>query len=790
MKKILLFLLSLLSSSTAGWSQEFTFQILSSENMTATVTGGTSLSGVVEIPDTYTDDEGQDYTVVSIAEEAFKNCDEVTQFVIPSTVDTIRHLAFMGCTMLNKAVIPATVVSIGYNPFANCTQLPQIEVEEGNTHYVAIDSALFTKTNKNLISFPAFKYVEDYVFPVDSRKVGPYAFMGCHYIESITFSDSTRSVGPYALTGCTSLRHLYIGDSLYLLQSPQFLTKLNDLAADNEYYSIEALHFKSKTTAPFITGCCSTTNTPDLRLYVPLGKGNVYRNSTQWISGDSPSPTGFADLMSLVREEGYADIDENETPIFYRSIWENDTVKMGAVAVAQTSVQKGYSGDLVIPATIQVGDSTFTVVQFAEILYNSDEVTSISLPSTIQSLAETSLAYLKGLTSVTVADDNAYFVSDDGVLYDKNKTKLIVLPSANTRTSFTTPSTVDTIGYAAISENPYLVDFSSNATVVLQENFLSCTSLQKVTLTNPGLDSVAFRNPGTAACFLLSASKVPAWGGGDYVDSPYDCALVVADTMVQKYKDEGWEDYFGSIVSPVDNASFDDSAFGNREAASYVGTLNVTLNFSKTTPRSSYLPFSAPVSTLESCGLEAYAFNDAYVDDGNNLCFVFQKVQKGYTPVNKPLVLIPDSAKSKSFTVSDVLFAKDPTNGNLDNWGPSDYSWGANVYGTTSSTTTVSGENYSIYGNYAIGNGVLGKVGESTTVRPYRWSVTVWGGYGASSMRLCLQDDEEVELLDALESVNQEEPESLPIYNLCGQRVLHLSTPGIYVQRNRTFIVR
>ena len=100
----------------------------------------------------------------------------------------------------------------------------------------------------------------------------------------------------------------------------------------------------------------------------------------------------------------------------------------------------------------EIGDNAFT---------NCPKLTSLHLPASLSSISDQSVFhYCLALTAFTVDAANASFCADGGVLYNKDKTKLICCP-ATKKGTFTIPATVETIEISA---------------------FAMCTGLTKITL--------------------------------------------------------------------------------------------------------------------------------------------------------------------------------------------------------------------------------------------------------------------------------------------------------------------
>lgn len=80
-------------------------------------------SPVLEIPATV---DGQ--TVEKIGADGFRNCDGLTEVILPGTVHTIGENAFQDCDGLLGIKFPESLVSIGEDAFSGCGSLEAIYV--------------------------------------------------------------------------------------------------------------------------------------------------------------------------------------------------------------------------------------------------------------------------------------------------------------------------------------------------------------------------------------------------------------------------------------------------------------------------------------------------------------------------------------------------------------------------------------------------------------------------------------------------------------------------------------
>lgn len=109
----------------------------------------------------------------------------------------------------------------------------------------------------------------------------------------------------------------------------------------------------------------------------------------------------------------------------------------------------GYKGDIVVPDIVNVGGETRYVTAIGDYAFlGATSLTSVTLPATVTYMGDTPFANSEKLVSITVAADNPAFCSDDGVIFNKDKTILIACPAAKAG-DYDVPSTVDSIATSA-----------------------------------------------------------------------------------------------------------------------------------------------------------------------------------------------------------------------------------------------------------------------------------------------------------------------------------------------------
>ena len=107
----------------------------------------------------------------------------------------------------------------------------------------------------------------------------------------------------------------------------------------------------------------------------------------------------------------------------------------------------GSSNYITFPSTL----GGYTVESVDYLLSCSRYVVTVTIPSTIKNMKETFYDW-NALQSITVDSSNPNFSSKDGVLFNKNKTKIIAYPNAKPGTEYTIPEGVTTIGEFVFSQ--------------------------------------------------------------------------------------------------------------------------------------------------------------------------------------------------------------------------------------------------------------------------------------------------------------------------------------------------
>lgn len=151
-----------------------------------------------------------------------------------------------------------------------------------------------------------------------------------------------------------------------------------------------------------------------------------------------------------------------------------------------------------IPSTVKtIGDQAFygchtllsiTIPQSVttigeEAFLECDLLSSIDIPSGVTSIGDRAFEYCENLEEINIASGNSAYASEDGVLFNKDKTELICYP-AGKYGDYTVPSTVTAIVDQAFAQHHNLtgITLNSNCTEISGYMFGDCTNLERVTI--------------------------------------------------------------------------------------------------------------------------------------------------------------------------------------------------------------------------------------------------------------------------------------------------------------------
>ncbi len=133
-------------------------------------------------------------------------------------------------------------------------------------------------------------------------------------------------------------------------------------------------------------------------------------------------------------------------------------------------------------ASVTIPDSVTTIGDLA--FYNCTTLASVIIPNSVTTIGKNAFSNCTSLENIIVGENNAYYLSINGVLFNKDKSKLIYYPAGMKNISYTIPDGVTTIGDYAFYNCTSLasVTIPDSVTTIENDAFSRCTSLTSVTI--------------------------------------------------------------------------------------------------------------------------------------------------------------------------------------------------------------------------------------------------------------------------------------------------------------------
>ena len=387
---------------------------------------------------------------VSISESAFKDCANLTAILIPSSVKHIDKYAFYNCQGLTKLNFNDGIERIENDAFGSCEKLTSVN---------------FSETLKSIgaFAFVECKKLSEITIPQSVTSVGEYAFSGCENLASVTVSDDLPYVGGRAFEKTKWLNSqpdgvVYIGKSAYGYKGD--MPKNTELSLKSGITNISGYAFYEEKNLTSVKIPETVSRIGNWAFLDCEGLKNVnipdgVKRIESWTFSNCSSLTNITVPDSVTVLDGLA--------FSYCTNLKNIELSKNLTEIGMGALSHCTSLE-----TIDIPDSVIIMDNIA--MAGCSELKSVNIGSNLKTVGGQVFAGCTSLEKVNVNLNNKNYTSENGIWYDKNKTKIILYPYNKKDSAYTTPTSLKELCNGYVGSYGMLLDNSNLKTVTIEKN--------------------------------------------------------------------------------------------------------------------------------------------------------------------------------------------------------------------------------------------------------------------------------------------------------------------------------
>ena len=333
-------------------------------------------------------------TITEIGDDAFASCINLKKINIPDSVASIGSHAFWNCRSLESINIPDCCTWINEMTFFNCKSLKSISLP---SHLLGIDRSSFEGCG-----------VEKIIIPGSVSKIAYDVFRESK-LKYVEIENGVKGIGTAAFYDCEDLIEVSIPESVTSIEYDSFdeckMLQAINVSENNTAYTSEngVLMNKKKTT---------------IKVYPSGKKESTFTIGKNINYVDADLFNYCSNLQSFDVEEGNTNYSAEGGVLFNK-----DKTKIVRYPIGKTE------------SVYNVSSGVTKIDEYA--FYNCNNLIEVSIPKSVTSVYYNSFYECKKLQAINVNDDNTAYTSENGVLMNKNKTSINVYPSGKKESTYT-----------------------------------------------------------------------------------------------------------------------------------------------------------------------------------------------------------------------------------------------------------------------------------------------------------------------------------------------------------------
>ena len=391
-------------------------------------------------------------------------------------------------TNVTKIVVPETISKLHVNAFMEWS-IECIDVNDDNPYFCDIDGVLYDKDVKTLIKYPSAKPGTVFNMPDTVTTLGDYGMYSIEAVSQVTLSEKLQVIGRSALYSCRNLNDITLPDTLTEIGERAFaycveletntLPDSLEIICDSAFESCDNLAEITIPDSVETVGDCAFGWCDALRK-IHIGSGVTcwggYKGTDDYYYSDILYSTYPAEITvspknKILSAENNVLYNKEKTILFKYSAKKTDTVFEIPDGVQELWGRAFEYADnltkLTIPESVEkIGGQCFRFCKNIkeiripdsvadvehDVFRNCSSLETIYIGKNVELLDSSILSDCTSLKNIKVSEENPNYSSVNGVLFNKDKTKLIQYPSGVSMKGYVIPSTVKEVSSVAFDD--------------------------------------------------------------------------------------------------------------------------------------------------------------------------------------------------------------------------------------------------------------------------------------------------------------------------------------------------
>lgn len=453
-----------------------------------------------------------------------------------NSLDSVRNSAFHGCSGLTSVKFPASLQDIGEEAFWNDTLLASVDFNLCNQLKTIGKNSFFSCQSiekldlsncEQLDSIALDAFIQCYGIreinlPPNLRYVGAYAFINADSLKIVSIKNPIPPIYEYwafPIPDVENLPVLYVPSGSKNAYSQSAWRSFSYIVEDTGGVLAKSIKTSANRNINVILTQYEKENITHLKV-----KGDIDARDFVTLRDAMPALTELdisdAIILAYTGTEGTAPDDAAMVPARIKKQGRH-IVSEGTETVAESAARAvkavdvtypaneipedafySYVNDgkasltsITLPATLgSIGREAFlntgltavtlpeTVTSIGDWAFQGTSLQTITLPASVINLGVNCFFDITTLQSISVDALNTAYASAGGVLFNKNKSRIITYPAGKTLSAYTLPEGVEWIDFGAFYGNEYLttVQLPSALNGIGNGAFSGCYNLNSI----------------------------------------------------------------------------------------------------------------------------------------------------------------------------------------------------------------------------------------------------------------------------------------------------------------------